>query len=98
MMRLHLVAAALLVVHRVVLDVADDVLRLLALDAVAHHRAGQHRILAHVLKGAPVARLARQVHAAAQRHVVALRAQLAANQRPVVACRLRVPACGRAQV
>ncbi len=54
------------------LDVADDVLGLLALDAVADQRACEDGVFAHVLEGASVARLASQVDAAAEGHVVAL--------------------------
>jgi len=63
--RVRLRAAALLVVHRIVLDIPDDVLRLLAADAMTHEGAGKHRVLPHVLEGAAVARLARDVHASA---------------------------------
>ena len=46
--------------------------------------AGQDRVFALVLEVAAVARLAREVHAAAQGHVEALVAQLGADQRAVV--------------
>ncbi len=51
-------AAIFLIVHDVVLDVADDVLGLLALDAIAHQGAGEQRIFALVFEGSSVARLA----------------------------------------
>jgi hypothetical protein len=48
-----------------------------ALNEVANQRSGQDGVFAKVLEGAPVARLAGEVHAAAEGHVVALRAQFA---------------------
>ena len=47
-------AAGLLVVQRIVLDVSDDVLGLLALHHGSIHGAGQQRILARVFEGAAV--------------------------------------------
>ncbi len=93
-----LVTAALLVVHDVVLDIADDMLGLLTFDPVAYQRAGQQRIFALVLKGSAIARLASQVDAAAERHVVALGAQLAANQCAIVTGRFRIPTGRRGYV
>src|SRR5579884_730561 len=92
------VASALLIVHHIVFDVADHVLRLLALDAIAHESAGKNGILAHVLERPSVARLAREVHAAAERHVVALIAKFASDQRAVFTGGLRVPARSRSNI
>ncbi len=89
--RVHCIAAALLIVHRVVLQVANDVLRLHALCEVARQCSGQQRILSLVLKRAPVTRLARHVHTAAQRHAVPLVAQLASDQRAIFKRRLWIP-------
>src|SRR5262249_29576255 len=58
------VAAGFLIVEREMLDMADDVLGLLAFDPVADERAGEDGIFAHVFKGATVARLASSVDAA----------------------------------
>ena len=83
------VAAGLLVVERVVLDVADDALSLQAPSSAAPTiLPGQDRIFAVVFEVAAVARLAGQVHAAAERHVVALVAQLRGRS----ARRIRGPA------
>ena len=96
--RVHLVAATLLVVHDVVLDITDDMLGLLTFDPVAHQRTGQQWIFALVLKGSAIPRFAGQVDAAAERHVVALGAQLAANQGTIVAGRFRIPTGRRGYV
>ena len=61
-----LVAAALLIIHGVVLDIGNDVRGLLTLDAVADHGAGENGILTHVLKGATAAQFADQINAAAK--------------------------------
>jgi hypothetical protein len=92
------VAPALLVVERVVLDVADHVLRLRALNEPRDQRSGQDGIFAEVLKRPAVARFARNVHAAAQGHVVALRAQFRADQLAVFIGRVGVPTGGRGHV
>ena len=55
---------------------------LLALHQIADERAGEDRIFAQIFKGAAVARFARDVRAAAERHVVALRAQFFADEAP----------------
>src|SRR5271157_252119 len=89
------IAATLLIIYGVMLDVADDVLRLLALDAIADQGSGQNRIFAHVFEGAAVARLAGYVRAAAERHVVALGAELATDQGSVFASGLRIPTGSR---
>ena len=88
------VAPGLLVVHSVVLNVAHDVVRLHAARHLPNHHAGEDRVLACVLEVASIARLADQVHPPANRHVVSLRAQLAANHRAVEKRRVRVPARG----
>ena len=90
-------ASGLLIVERVVLDVAHDVLRLDAALELAGHGAGQYRVFAGVLEVAAVARLARDVHAAADGHVEALSARLATNHRAVEEGRVGVPARGCAE-
>ena len=55
------VTAGFLVVHGVVLDVANDVLRLLALHEIADDGSGEERIFAGVFEGAAVAGLAGEV-------------------------------------
>ena len=86
------VAAGFLVVHGVVLDVADDVLGLLALHQIADDGSGEERIFAGVFEGAAVARLAGEVDSAAESHVEALRAQLAADHGAVFASGFGIPA------
>jgi hypothetical protein len=87
-----IVAAFFLIVHRVVLDVADDVLILLALHLLSDERAGEDGVFAFVLEGAPVAWFAREVDAAAQRHGESLVAQLFGDERTVVISNFGVPA------
>ena len=96
--RVHFLPSALLIVERIVLDIGDHILRALAANALAHHRSGEHGVLAHVLKRAAVARFACDVRSAAQRRVVALHAQLVANQLAVRARRIGVPARRRSKV
>ena len=62
----------LLVVHRELLDVADDVLVLESLDQAAYHLPGQDRVLALVFEIAAVSGLPRDVDAAGEGDVVAL--------------------------
>ena len=64
------------------LDVAHDVLGLDAFFEVADHGAGEEGVFAGVLEVAAVARLADEVHAAADGHVEALCAELAADDGP----------------
>ena len=92
------VAAALLIVDRIVLNVADHVLRLFALDAVANQCSGQYGIFPHVFEGAAVAWFAGYVCAATERHVVALGPKLAADQCSIFASGLRIPTRGGAHV
>ena len=84
-------AAVLLVVESVMLDVADDTLLLEPLHVRAHHAAGQDRVLAAVFEVTAVAWFAIQVDSAAQRHGVALVAQLAADERAVFAGQAQIP-------
>ena len=92
------VARGFLVVEGVMLDVADDVLGLGALNEPRHQVSGQDGVLAEVLEGAPIARFAGDVHAAAEGHVVALRAQFRADQLAVFVGGVRIPACRRGLV
>src|SRR6185437_581132 len=92
------VAPALLIVHGVVLDVANNMRRLLAFDAIANHGSGENGIFTHVLKCATAAKLADEIHAAAERHVVALGTQFAADHIAVFTSSVRVPARSGAQV
>ena len=61
-----------------------DLLALQALDELGHHLAGEDRVLALVLEVAAVARLARDVDAAAERDVVLLIAQFPADHGAVL--------------
>lgn len=81
----YFVPSALLIVHGVVLHVAENILRLFALHAVADESAGEDRVFAHVFEGSAVARLACEVRASAKRHVETLRAQFTADQRAIFA-------------
>jgi len=88
------VAARFLVVKRVVLDIPDDALGLQGLHLLPDEPAGQDRILAFVLEETAVARLSREVDAAAERHVESLVAQLAADECAVFVGQLGVPTGG----
>ena len=86
-------ASALLVIERIVFDVADDVLRLNSGDQPGHYGPCQHGVFAQILKRPPVARFARNIHAAAERHIVALRPQLTPDERTIFKCCRGIPAC-----
>ena len=73
------VAAALLVVERIVLDVANDIRRLRSFDKLCNQRSRQYRIFTQILKGAAVARIARKINTPAERHVEYQCAQLTAD-------------------
>ena len=88
------VAPGLLVVEGEVLDVADDLVALQALHPLRSHLAGENGILTQVLEGAPVARLAHEVHAAAERGVVLLVAQLAPDDVAIGEGQLQIPSGG----
>ena len=89
------VAAAFLIIDGVMLDVAEHVLRLFALDAIADEGAGENWVFTLIFEGAAIARFPRDVRAAAKRHVETLRAEFAADQSAVFASGLRVPTgCG----
>ena len=91
------VASGLLVVQRVVFDVAHHLLRLHAPGELTDHDAGQDGVFAGVLEVASVTRFADQVHATSNGHVVALVTQLAADDLAVKVRRLWVPAGGHAE-
>src|SRR5664280_3578023 len=95
---IHFSAAALLIVHRVVFDIAEHMLCLFATNSVANQRSGEDRVFSHVFEGAAVARFAGQVYATAKSHVVALGAKLPANQRTVFTRSLRIPARGGSNI
>src|SRR5258708_40232714 len=65
---------------------------------MADHGSGEDGILAHVFEGGSGAWLAREADAAAQSHVVALRAEFASDERAVLVGSLRVPGGGEADV
>ena len=90
------VAAGLLGVEDVVLDVAHDVLGLNIVGEAADDEAGEDGVLAGVLEVAAVAGLADEVDAAADGHVVALVAELAADNGAVEGGGFRVPGGGEA--
>ena len=92
------VASAILIIERVMFDVADDMLRLQPLHDRPHHLSGKHRILAQIFKRPSVARFAGKVSSAAERHVVTLRPQLAANQCSVFESCIEIPARRSRQV
>src|SRR5215469_10468689 len=92
------VAAAFLIVQRIVLDVSKHMLRLSSLDQLSHHAAGQDRVFTHVLKRSPIAWLPREIDAAAERHVVALVAEFAPDESSVLISGFQIPACCCAQI
>ena len=57
-----------LVVQRVMLDISDNVLVLRALDQTTDQRAGENGVFAEIFEVAAIARLAREVNAAAKLH------------------------------
>src|SRR5206468_11108298 len=58
-------------------------------------RPGQHRVFSEVFESAAVARFAGEIGAAAERHVVALGAQFAADEGAVFVGRVNIPTgCG----
>ncbi len=65
---------------------------------LAYKGARQYGIFAEILKGAPAARLPREIDASAERHIEALRAQFAGNQGAVRIGSLAIPATGRAEI
>jgi hypothetical protein len=79
----RLVADPLLVVDRVVLDVADDALALDAARPPDRHPPREVRVLAEVLERAAVERRAEHVHRGRVDDVVALLLDLVADQRAV---------------
>ncbi len=80
------------------LDVAKHVLRLQPLHHRPDHLSRQNGILAQIFKRATVARFAGEIDASAERHVEALRAQFAANQRSVFIGRVEIPTRSPASV
>ena len=90
------VAAGLLVVEDVVLDVAHDVVGLHAAGELADHGSGEDGVFAGVLEVAAVAGLADEVHAAADGHVEAHGAEFAADDGAVEEGSVGVPGCGQA--
>ena len=91
------VAAGLLIVEDVVLDVAHDVVGLHAAGELADHGAGEDGVFAGVLEVAAVARLADEVDAAADGHVEAHGAEFAADDGAVEEGGVRVPGRGHAE-
>ena len=73
------------------LQIADDVLGLNAPNEIAGYRACEKWVFTFVFKGASATRLAGQIEAAAQGHVVSLVAELVANQSSILECCFRVP-------
>ena len=67
------IAAGLLVVDGVMLDVAEDVLRLETFEQITDHGSGENGIFAEIFEGAAIARFACKVGASAERHVKTLR-------------------------
>ena len=92
------IAPTLLIVHRVMLDVANDVLSLRSPNQRSDHSPGEDWVLAQVLKRAAIARLASQIHASAEGHIVALRSQFATDQRSILIGCIQVPTRGCGQI
>ena len=85
------VAAGLLIVEDVVFDVSHDVVGLDAEGELANHCAGEDGIFAGVLEVAAIARLADEIDSAADGHVEALVAKLAADDGAVEEGSVRIP-------
>ena len=88
------IAAGFLVIEGVVLDIAHDVFGLNTLHQIADHAACQQRIFSGVFEIASVARLAGDVDAAADGHVVALRPKLPSDDVAVGLRCVDIPARG----
>ena len=73
------------------LDVAHDVVALHTTDQMSHHGTGQQRVFTGVFEQPAIARIAGQIHAAADGLVVALSAQLPANHIAVQVRAVQVP-------
>ena len=89
-------AHALLVVHRVVLDVADHALGLRAAQPLHAQPRHQVRVLAVGLERAPAERRAHDVHGGSEDHVVALVLDLVSDHGSVVAGQRPVEGGGQA--
>jgi hypothetical protein len=76
-----------------VLDRGNDVVGLDAANGRAHQHARQQRIFRQIFKRAAIARIARQVDAAGQQHVVAAGARFGADHRAAIVQHGRIPAC-----
>jgi hypothetical protein len=99
MVEMHVdgVAKGFLIVEGVVFDVADDLVGLDAAGEVADFGAGEEWVFAGVLEVAAVARLAHEVHASADGHVVALVAEFAADDGTVEEGGVGIPGGGEAE-
>ena len=92
------VAAALLIVQGIMLDVADDMLSLQTFHDRRNQLSSQYGIFAQIFEGAAIAGFAGEIGAPAERHVVALGAQFTSNQSSVFVSGIEIPARGRGHV
>jgi len=92
------VATALLIVERVVLDIAEHVLRLQAFHDLPNHLAGQQGIFPQVFESAPVAGFAGEIDSSPEGHVVTLIAQFSADQSAILVGGIEIPTGGAGQV
>src|SRR5260370_42250030 len=92
------IPSTFLIVHRIMLDVANHVLSLRSANDRSDHPPREDRVLTHVLKRPSIARLAGEVHTPAERHVVTLRAQLATDKGSILVPSVQVPARRCAQI
>ena len=88
------VTTRLLVIDSVMLDVADDALRLQPAHHLSAHPARQDRVFALVFEVAAIAWFPRDVDASCQRDVVALVAQFPPDQRPILVRQSGIPTSG----
>src|ERR1700722_9129348 len=85
------IAASLLIVHRVMFDIANDVLALFAFHQVPDDCSGKQRIFSRILKGPAISWIAGDINPTPESHIEPLISQLPANQRAVFASQLRPP-------
>src|ERR1700736_1646031 len=90
-------AAGLLIIQGKGLDVAHDLVVLNTANDVTHRNAGQERIFARVLEQPAISRIPREIDAAADRLIVALRTELTSNDVSISMRSLRIPRRGGRQ-
>src|SRR5437667_2358628 len=69
-----------------------------AFNKLTNQLSGENWVFAQILKVASIARLTRQINAAAKRHVETLCAQLPSNERAVFVSSIQVPTRSRGKI